>query len=310
MRLHPSVDPRPDPTCGNGTADPFTTVGPVGDHRNMSNVGDYLQWQRRRGLADSTIELRRVRLFAYVRWLDEHGVAAPDATEAHVEAFLAARPRGLHDVGRAGWLSCLGLFHRWLVRTGRADHDPTADIPRPRVPRGLPRPLEWDDVAMLLRATTGRPALHAWITLAAYAGLRCAEIAWLPARPVLDTGNGPHLLVLGKGRKERLVPAHPLVLAALNRVQTPRQGPLFPVDDTGADVTPYLVSRRICRLMRHLGIDGTAHALRHTFATACYVASDGDIRTVQELLGHSSPTTTAIYTAWSRPKAVEAVLKL
>jgi integrase len=113
------------------------------------------------------------------------------------------------------------------------------------------------------------------------------------------------LIVRGKGDRERIIPAHPLVVAAV--AAWPRSGRARRAD--GRPHTANDVSWRTRAFLHGLGIDASAHQLRHWFGTRTY-AESRDLRVVQELMGHASPDTTAVYTAWSRPAAVDAVVAL
>lgn len=136
--------------------------------------------------------------------------------------------------------------------------------------------------------------------LAAFAGLRCAEIAALDWADL----NGDMMLIHGKGGKQRVVPVHPFILASLRAL--PNRHAYGPV----LNVNPVQVSHAIRQHLLTCGIVASAHMLRHWFATTAYEESGSDLRMVQELLGHSSPTTTAIYTRWSRTRAVDVVASM
>ncbi|MEZ5165723.1 MAG: tyrosine-type recombinase/integrase [Acidimicrobiales bacterium] len=216
-----------------------------------------------------------------------------------VEVFLDGRsisPRTRYD-----WVSHLHMIFDWGVRHGLADHDPTVRVHRPKVDRLLPRPISDHDLAEALRQAP--PMMRAWLLLGALAGLRVSEMA-RPERP--DVLESDMLLrVMGKGRKERLVPLHPDVLGGLRRAGLPRSGYLFRRPH-GSPFPASMVSREISVYLSTVGIDATAHQLRHWFGTKTY-RQCRDLRTVQELLGHASPTTTAIYTAASPLDARAAV---
>lgn len=263
-------------------------------------IAAYMAWQRRRGLLPSSLEKQRTNLVAYTTWLSP--TSPLDATTADIERFLGARKHSART--RYQWLSLLGGYYDWLIVEGLVDVSPVACIPRPKVRPGLPRPISEADLEMAL-LSAGQP-IRAWLVLGAYAGLRCAEIAGLEREQVLDSYGV--LRILGKGQKERLVPIHPRVLVELRTVGMPRAGLIFR-RSTDEPFTAAQVSRHLSRFFRDLGIDATAHQLRHRFATQAYAASS-DLRVVQELLGHSSPTTTAVYTGFSSAAAQDAVLSI
>lgn len=195
-------------------------------------------------------------------------------------------------------ISHISAFFQWAIREGLTEHDPTLRVERPKVIPGLPRPIDRDDLRLALRQATD-PRVSAMLHLAAFAGLRCAEIAALRAEDI----NGDMMLVNGKGGKQRVVPVHPLIHAALRALRTPAYGSIF-------DLLPWQVSHAIRDHLAACGVRASAHMLRHFFATAAYEASGHDLRMVQELLGHSSPTTTAIYTRWARGRSLDVVTSM
>jgi integrase/recombinase XerC len=199
------------------------------------------------------------------------------------------------------WVSTLHGFYAWAMRHGLTDSDPTTMMDRPRTHAGLPRPIGDDDLAYAV--TVADAQMRAWLACGALAGMRVGEIAGLK-RPDVIEGRS-RLRILGKGRRERVVPLHPALLEALRAAGLPRTGPVF-TRPGGGPWSGAAVSRRMAGFFHDLGIDATAHQLRHWFATQTY-AGCGDLLVVQNLLGHSSPTTTAVYTAWSRPAADAAV---
>lgn len=253
--------------------------------------------ERRRGLAESTIERRRYSLCAFERWL---GRSVLTATTDEVQRFLDGR--GLSARGRYAWLSNLHCFYRWAVGEGLVDVDPCAVIVRPRLPRLLPRPVSDEQLARAIRLVS--PAGRVAVCLAAFGGLRCCELAGLE-RGDLDLASGT-MRVLGKGSVERRVPIHPVVLVAIDRARLPHVGRLLRRRD-GRAHSGGSMSRWLGQELRGAGVDASAHQLRHWFGTATY-RSSGDLRVVQELLGHASPTTTAVYVAWS-PVAAQAAVR-
>ena len=258
--------------------------------------------QRRRGLMPSTIERRGDMMRLFNQWL---GRDLLTATRADVDAFLDSRRiagRPISDRTRYTWISCLGCFYQWAASEGHLDLDPTARIERPRLRLPLPRPISTADLTL---AVTGSYShFRPWILLGAYGGLRCAEIAGIYRDDILtDLGL---LRVTGKGNKQRLIPMHPLVSDALRAWPTPRSTmPIF----VRPDGEPWLaaqVSADGNRFLRDLGIDATMHQLRHWFGTSTLKAC-GNLRTVQELMGHADPKTTAIYTAFCNEDGRAAV---
>jgi integrase/recombinase XerC len=143
-------------------------------------------------------------------------------------------------------------------------------------------------------------------------GLRISEALSLRRKDVPAPGAGDVLVVTGKGNKERMVPVLPQVLKliadydALCPFDPGRAGPMF-VGTRGGPLSPRIVQLAMARLRGALGLPDTAtpHALRHSFATHL-LARGGDLRAIQELLGHASLSTTQIYTAVDSERLLEA----
>ena len=203
-------------------------------------------------------------------------------------------------------LAAVRGFFRYCTRTGRLARDPTTGIATPKVRRALPTHLTLDDVDRLLavpHADTLSALRDAAILELLYSsGLRVSELTGLDW-PHLDAESGS-VRVLGKGRKERVVPVGRPALRALARYRTActaagldaTRGPVFRNRAGGR-----LTSRSVDRLMaRYVAASGTPtratpHALRHTFATHL-LGAGADLRAIQELLGHASLSTTQRYT--------------
>lgn len=269
----------------------------------MGVIAEWRTEQERRGHMPSSVRRRTDQVRSFARWLDDHGRTLATATENDVQRFLDAKRIGART--RYGYLSTLGCFYRWARRAGYTLDDPTENIVRPKLRRTLPRPVSDGDLAMALQLAP--PMMRRWLVLAAYAGMRCAEIAGLQRDDVLWDAEVLH--VVGKGGRERLVPMHPLVVDELRSWPMPRMnGPVF-TRPQGGPWPPARLSRVASEYLHACGIDATMHQLRHWFGTRTYAATK-DVRVVQELLGHSSPTTTAIYTAFSAADARRAVLGL
>lgn len=235
-------------------------------------IAEHVLWCRSAGLADATITMRRQILGRLVAALGPlEGITASGVTEwaAGLDVSVTAR---------AAYLSQLRSFWRWAEAAGHLD-DIGRRLPIPRAPRRLPRPLDVEAIRTAI-ALAPRP-ISTWIILGAYAGLRCAEIADLRG----DDLRGGWLYVIGKGGHQRMVPAHHVVVAEL--ADYPPSGRLWAT-------SAKQVSRRGSQWLRQLGAGGTMHQLRHTFATEVY-SQRSDLLVTQQLLGHASPATTAVY---------------
>lgn len=190
-------------------------------------------------------------------------------------------------------------FLRWSAAGGYIDFDPSAGIRSPRVRVGLPHPATDEQVRACLAADM---PLRLLFHLAAYGGLRSGEVARLCREHV----TAEAIRVAGKGGRERVVPTHPHVWALVEPMPA---GPLLRLDG-GGPFTPKELSTRAGKYLRlRLGLPIRCHSLRHWFATR-QVDAGVNLRTTQELLGHSSPAMTAVYTRVSTKLMTAAVAGL
>lgn len=253
--------------------------------RYFGDVSDrWVASMRRRGLARSTIYHRMCLLNAWWHYTGFKPFAV--TSWRTVERFVDER--GRCSSARYGEISTLHMFYRWAMREGLTRHDPTALVERPRIRTYLPRPIHDTDLAVALALSDG--PIHAAIVLAATGGLRCIELCRLRWTDVTPTSLRLH----GKGDKTRVVPLHPDGRDALERLDRPDDWVLPWREDTHG--TGGRASRAINAFLHGVGVDASAHQLRHWCATKALAAS-GDLRAVQELLGHASPATTSIYAA-------------
>lgn len=258
----------------------------------------------RRGLLQSSIIKRGIYLTAFARWLVPRTLG--EATRQDVELFLDQRRtrKGakLAPRSRYTWLANLHGFYAFTLAEGLTDDNPIERIIRPKLRRSLPRPAATADIRHLLEVAN--PTERCWVLLAGLQGLRCQEMAGISREDVLDT-EGLLRVVHGKGSNERLLPLHPDVLSALKAMPMPRVGRIFTRTRGGA-YTANWMSVVFNRFLHENGVESTAHQFRHWFGTQIY-SSTHDIRVTQELLGHASPATTAIYTAFDHRAAKTAV---
>lgn len=255
----------------------------------------------RRGYLGSTIYKRHLQVQNWARWLGDRSVWT--ATADDINCFLDAKH--LCARSRYTWLAGLHVFYQWAIESGHAAVDPTERIVRPRLRRQLPRPIPTADLRVALSCAT--PMMRCWLLLAAYQGLRCQEVAGLRYEDVLFAD---HLLriVHAKGGHERVVPMHPEVEAALRALPRTRSGWMFE-RPRGGKFSPNWVSSLVSQHMQAVGVRATAHQLRHWFGTELYRGTH-DLRVVQEMLGHSTPQTTAIYTAFDHRTARAGIAAL
>jgi integrase/recombinase XerC len=254
------------------------------------------------------------------RWLDflmRHLGQMPDAealktlTAGDLRAFLASRRNeGLSARSLARNLASIRAFHRFLERRKGIANAALMQIAAPKQPRTLPRPISADAArnTLMEAGATGRGlAGEPWerardeavLTLLYGAGLRISEALSLTGADAAV----PSLRVTGKGGRERIVPLLPVIGAAIARytalcpfpIET--AGPLF-LSKTGKPLGPRPIQKvmETLRIQLGLGPSATPHALRHSFATHL-LQNGGDLRAIQDLLGHASLSTTQRYTA-------------
>jgi integrase/recombinase XerC len=278
------------------------------------------------GAADNTIKAYATDVSGYLAFLAQHrggteGVAGLVALpQTDLRAWMAhERGRGVGARSMARALSAVKSFTAWLADRDGADATAALSTRAPKFRRKLPRPLA-EDAAMDVLATVGDTASEEWVaardtavvTLLYGCGLRISEALGLKgaSHPLPDV-----LRITGKGGKERLVPVLPAAKDAVARYarlcpyDLPATGPLF-VGVRGGALNPRLISGAMERVRAQLGLPATAtpHALRHSFATHLLTAG-GDLRAIQELLGHASLSTTQAYTAVDTARLMDVYAK-
>jgi len=245
--------------------------------------------------------------------------AALEATD--VRAFMAMR-RADDIAGRSLMRALAGLrsFGRFLEREGKGKVGALSAIRAPKVAKSLPKPLPMASAKRLAdadeRAGEDREtwilARDAAVMALLYgSGLRISEALGLKRREVPRPGEGDVLIVTGKGNKTRMVPVLQNVLGlvqeyvAMCPYPLPAEGPIF-VGARGGPLSPRIIQLAMERLRGALGLpdSATPHALRHSFATHL-LSRGGDLRAIQELLGHSSLSTTQVYTGIDSERLLE-----
>ncbi|MGB7541340.1 MAG: tyrosine recombinase XerC [Burkholderiales bacterium] len=221
-------------------------------------------------------------------------------------AIAQLHARGLSGKTLARMLSAWRSFFSWLARRHGFASNPCAGIRAPKSAKALPRVLSPDVAAQLL---DGRPGDDqetrdkAMFELFYSSGLRLAELVSLDLRDAKEAIDAAEVAVTGKGRKTRRVPVGSKAIEALRawldvraKLAKPEETALF-VGMRGERVSPRVIERRLKRWATKLGITVHVHphVLRHSFATHV-LQSSGDLRAVQEMLGHSSISTTQVYT--------------
>jgi len=251
------------------------------------------------GWSVNTIHLRR----GCIRRLAQHaGVLPEDVTTRHVAYWLASIPG---PATKSTYYRSARAFYGWLVATGQRPDDPTAALPRLRVPRRAPRPVKTDDLRRALENIASGRA-YAYIVLGAYAGLRVHEIAKVHARDVDIVERT--IRVFGKGSVEAVLPMHPRIARLFNGM--PDAGYWFASRAKSGHVEAGAVSKTIKATFARTGVEMTAHQLRHWYGTQILRAAGGNLRVAQECLRHASPATTAQYTLVEDVERRRAVDKL
>jgi integrase/recombinase XerC len=270
---------------------------------------------RERRLSPLTVEAYERDTRQFLQFMTGHCGGAPGIADVaalkpvDLRAFLAARRHdgaGARTLGRG--LAGVRSFLRHLEKQGLANSAGARATRSPRQPKSLPKPLTATD-ARMVASSAGQLAEEPWIaarnaavlSLLYGCGLRISEALGL-AGNALSSRAETVLRVTGKGNKTRLVPVLPMVLDAVaeyRRLCPYHLSPDMPLfrGAKGGALQPAIIQREMQKLRGALGLPDTAtpHALRHSFATHL-LGRGGDLRAIQELLGHASLSTTQIYT--------------
>jgi integrase/recombinase XerC len=283
----------------------------------------YLGAERR--MSDKTLEAYRRDAGQFLAFIAKHLGGSPSLrrlaklTPADVRAFMAARRAG--GIGSRSLMRGLAgvrSFARFLERNGKGKLGALSAVRAPKIGKTLPKPLAIAAARRIgdadLRAGDERApwilARDAAVLALLYgSGLRISEALGLKRCEAPDASGT--LTVTGKGNKARMVPVLPQVTKliadyiALCPLDLPPDGPLF-VGARGGPLQARIVQLAMARLRGALGLpdSATPHALRHSFATHL-LARGGDLRAIQELLGHASLSTTQIYTAVDSERLLE-----
>lgn len=284
------------------------------------------QLQALEGAAQNTIEAYRRDVARYLKFLTTHrggaeGIAAvARTTHTDLRAWMAEeRSRGLSARSLARALSAVKGFTAWAADRTGTDATTVLSARGPKYRRKLPRPLSEDSATEIL-SEIGSDAREDWIaardtaiaTLLYGLGLRISEALSLTGA---DHPLPPVLRITGKGGKTRPVPVIPAAARAVSDYarlcpyELQPDAPLFR-GARGGPVNPRLIQGAMERARLRLGLPASAtpHALRHSFATHL-LSAGGDLRAIQELLGHASLSTTQAYTAVDAARLMEVYEK-
>jgi len=280
-----------------------------------------------RRLSPKTLEAYRRDASQFLAFLAEHLGGAPSLTAlarltpTDVRAFMASRRAdGIGSRSLMRMLAGVRSFGRFLERNGKGKVGALSAVRAPKVPKTLPKPIGISAAKRFvdadLRAGEEREpwvlARDAAVLGLLYgSGLRISEALGLRRRDVPAPGQDGLITVTGKGGKARMAPVLPQVTrliagyVAICPYDLPDTGPLF-LGAKGGPLSPRIIQLAMARLRGALGLPDTAtpHALRHSFATHL-LGRGGDLRAIQELLGHASLSTTQIYTGVDTERLLE-----
>ena len=258
------------------------------------------------GLAERTLEAYRRDLEALARWLAARGCDLHSATRERISAYHGAQRAAVRSMARRQ--SAFRRYYAFVARDQPGFVDPTLLIERPKLPRSLPKALAEREIEGLLQAPDLATPLglrdRAMLELMYASGLRVSELVELPLA-ALNTRQGV-LRVTGKGGKDRLVPVGELALehigtylaAARPALARGRQPAALFLSNRGEGMSRQMFWTLVKRYALQVGMHPkriSPHVLRHSFAT--HLLNHGaDLRALQMLLGHSSLSTTQIYT--------------
>jgi integrase/recombinase XerC len=272
----------------------------------LERFSSYLRAQR--GYSDHTVKnyLRQITAM-----LQDVACENPsDLSQVHVKrAVIAASKQGLSARSIANRLSAVRTFCKYLIAENILDHDPTDGVTAPKQGKPLPKHLSVDQAQQLMsNSAAGEQTSNelliardeAMFELMYGCGLRLSELTNLQLKDVQADNT---LRVTGKGNKQRILPIGKMAMKALKRWLSFRANiakagyPALFVSMRGTQISNRQVANRLNKMTIAKGLSGTVspHKLRHSFATHI-LESSGDLRAVQELLGHANLSTTQVYT--------------
>ncbi|MBM3271087.1 MAG: site-specific tyrosine recombinase XerD [Candidatus Sericytochromatia bacterium] len=275
-------------------------------NQHLAEFVDHLRSER--GLSEHTLSAYSNDLKQFVEFLVDLGLTAfAETNRMTVTAYVKhMRDRNLASSSIARKLAALKTFYHWLLREQIVERDPTLELERPKLPRGLPMVLTQSEVTRLVE---GQRDLRdrAILELLYAGGLRVSELTTLNVPDI--SFDGGYLRCIGKGSKERMVPLSQTALKALEAYLAhlrpkirarPTERALF-LNYAGRRLTRQAIWKVVKEAAKMAGIakEITPHTLRHSFATHL-LENGADLRAVQEMLGHADISTTQLYTHVSK----------
>jgi integrase/recombinase XerC/integrase/recombinase XerD len=269
---------------------------------------DYRRELERRGSSRHTLRAYSGDLAELAEWATRQGKEPGSLVYRDLRSYAAAlSERGLARASVSRKLAAVRSFHGHLTRTGASAQNPAELLPMPKKQSRLPRVLGPEEIARLLDRIPASGPLEvrdrAMLEVTYACGLRAEEIVNLDSDSV--DFDSEALRVTGKGSKTRIVPMGEPAQRALDRylrqarpaLATERAEPALFLSRRGWRLSPSDVRRRLDRWVREAAVAGhvSPHTLRHSFATHL-LEGGADLRSIQELLGHSSVSTTQVYT--------------
>jgi integrase/recombinase XerC len=292
----------------------------VGSRRLDRAIKTFLDHEKVKNASENTIKAYESDLTQFCKCILDREQATPavkDIRPAHIRQFMAQQAPKISRPSMARKLSCLRTFFAYACTEGICKEDPTTTISSPKLPRRLPRPLTQPEAARLLdqhEPATGRPEIAlrnlAILETLYGGGIRASELVGLDLHDV-DLWQGM-LKVMGKGGKERLVPVGSKAVEALGGYIGSARAKLRAGGSGGSsiadkDLNAVFLNTRGGRMTRRslqriveasaaaAGLDASPHTWRHSYATHL-LERGADLRSVQELLGHTSLRSTQVYT--------------
>ena len=282
----------------------------------QQEIALFIQYlQSERSASSHTVEAYSRDLQQFAAFLQKEissGIGVHDINHLHIRRYLASIHREIAKSSAGRKLAAIRSMFRFLLRRGIIETNPAELVSSPKLEKKLPSHLNIDEITTLVEAPAEPGSLsardRAILETLYSSGLRVSELVGLNVRGA-DLAGGT-VRVMGKGGKERVVPLGAKAVKALSeylemRSEPSVDTPLF-INARGGRITRRSVGRIVERYMRHIPSmkKASPHTLRHTFATHL-LEGGADLRAIQEMLGHSSLSTTQKYTHVSIDKLLE-----